>query len=96
MDFAFRRRFAFREVTAKESQQMLYAETTLTEKVDEIIDRMDALNDAICPDKHNVNNSENMGIEGLSSAYHIGASYFLKLVNYKNEDGSFDFEPVYQ
>ena len=88
MDFAFRRRFAFKEVTAKESQQMLYSEPALSEKIDEIIVRMDALNDAICPEKKN---SERKGIEGLSSAYHIGASYFLKLANYKNEDGSFDY-----
>ena len=95
MDFAFRRRFAFREITAKESQQMLYTETAMTEKVDEIIGRMNALNDAICPDKHDGSNSDKKGIEGLSSAYHIGASYFMKLVNYKNEDGSFDYNQLW-
>lgn len=90
MDFAFRRRFAFKEVTAKESQQMLYSEPALSEKVDEIIGHMDALNEAICPkDK---NNSDKKGIEGLSSAYHIGASYFLKLANYKKDDGTFDYD----
>ena len=93
MDFAFRRRFAFKEVTAKESQQMLKSEPALSEKVDEIIGRMNALNEAICPkDK---NNSDKKGIDGLSSAYHIGASYFLKLANYKNEDGSFDYNQLW-
>ncbi|MBR3725067.1 MAG: AAA family ATPase [Bacteroidales bacterium] len=93
MDFAFRRRFAFKEVTAKESQQMLYSEPALSEKVDEIIGRMNALNEAICPkDK---NNSDKKGIDGLSSAYHIGASYFLKLANYKKDDGTFEYEKLW-
>ena len=88
MDFAFRRRFAFKEVTAKETQTMLDSddawkdETGVSQKpennvIDEIKARMNSLNAAI----------ENT--EGLSSAYHIGASYFLKLANYKN-NGSYD------
>ncbi len=93
MDFAFRRRFAFKEVTAKESQQMLYSEPALSEKVDEIIGRMDALNEAICPEDKN--NSDKKGIEGLSSAYHIGASYFLKLANYKKNDGTFYYDKLW-
>ena len=93
MDFAFRRRFAFKEVTAKESQQMLNSEPALSEKVDEIIGRMDALNEAICPKDNN--NSDKKGIEGLSSAYHIGASYFLKLANYKKDDGTFDYDKLW-
>ena len=93
MDFAFRRRFAFKEVTAKDSQQMLSSEPALSEKVKEIKSRMDHLNDAICPvDK---NNSDKKGIEGLSSAYHIGASYFLKLTNYKKDDGTFDYDKLW-
>ena len=93
MDFAFRRRFAFKEVTAKESQQMLKTDSALSEKVDEIIGRMDALNEAICPKDNN--NSDKKGIEGLSSGYHIGASYFLKLANYKKEDGTFDYDKLW-
>jgi 5-methylcytosine-specific restriction protein B len=93
MDFAFRRRFAFKEVTAKESQQMLKSDSALSEKVDEIIGRMDALNEAICPKDNN--NSDKKGIEGLSSAYHIGASYFLKLANYKKDDGTFDYDKLW-
>ena len=53
---------------------------------------MDALNDAICPDN---NDSDKKGIDGLSSAYHIGASHFLKLANYKKDDGSFDYEKLW-
>ena len=71
MDFAFRRRFAFVEIKADENVGMLDD----LEWKDEAIARMERLNNAI---------SE---IEGLSSAYHIGASYFLKLKNY---DGDFD------
>lgn len=91
MDFAFRRRFAFKEVTAEESQQMLDSDSAWgkdekgnsrkpsSEVISDIKERMHNLNEAICPDKKDSNKK---GIEGLSSAYHIGASYFLKLSNY--------------
>ncbi len=98
MDFAFRRRFAFKEITAEDSQQMFDSESAWgvgnkpkDEEIKEIIERMNALNNAICPDK----NSEGKGIEGLSSAYHIGASYFLKLANYKKDDGTFDYDKLW-
>ncbi len=71
MDFAFRRRFAFKEIKADENVGML---DTLAQK-DEAIKRMKSLNAAIEKE------------EGLSSAYHIGASYFLKLNDY---NGDFD------
>jgi len=93
MDFAFRRRFAFKEITAEDSQKMLDSEPALSEKVDEIIGRMDALNEAISPKDNN--NSDKKGIEGLSSAYHIGASYFLKLAKYKKDDGTFDYDKLW-
>jgi 5-methylcytosine-specific restriction protein B len=54
---------------------------------------MDALNEAICPKDNN--NSDKKGIEGLSSAYHIGASYFLKLAKYKKDDGTFDYDKLW-
>lgn len=103
MDFAFRRRFAFKEVTAKESQQMLDSDSAWgkdengesrkpsPEILSEIKQRMDALNDAICPDRKDSNQK---GIEGLSSAYHIGASYFLKLASYIN-DGVVDYQKLW-
>ncbi len=71
MDFAFRRRFAFKEIKADKNVGMLDG----LKWEDEAIKRMKRLNKAISD------------TEGLSSAYHIGASYFLKLNNY---DGDFN------
>ena len=71
MDFAFRRRFAFKEIKADENVGML---DNLAQK-DEAIERMKSLNAAI------------EKVEGLSSAYHIGASYFLKLNDYNGDFG---------
>lgn len=101
MDFAFRRRFAFKEIKANDTQTMLDDEkawgkdsTSNTLKPDptiigEIKKRMNSLNDTIWDDE------TKSGIEGLSSAYHIGASYFLKLANYRNnctyDDNSFKY-----
>lgn len=88
MDFAFRRRFSWIEVKASDTVDMLDPkyddngeliaglEKDLAEKAKR---RMENLNAAIWNEK------ENKGIEGLNEAYHIGASYFLKLNNY---DGS--------
>lgn len=72
MDFAFRRRFAFAEVKAEDNVGMLDALEELGLK-DDAINRMNRLNSAISK------------IEGLSSAYHIGASYFLKLKDYGDD-----------
>lgn len=69
MDFAFRRRFAFAEVKAEDNVKML-DELEVLDLKDDAINRMNRLNSAISK------------IEGLSSAYHIGASYFLKLKEY--------------
>lgn len=66
MDFAFRRRFAFKEIKAMDRVEML---DELPQK-EIAINRMKNLNKAI------------EGIEGLSAAYHIGPAYFLKLKNY--------------
>ncbi len=100
MDFAFRRRFAFKEVTATESQKMLDSDDAWkngTENYkkpsDEIIskikNRMDNLNNAIWHKPTNNENAEDRSIDGLSSAYHIGASYFLKLTNYRDENDEY-------
>ena len=74
MDFAFRRRFAFVEIKAEDRLSMLdeLNDESLKEKA---INRLKNLNNAIS------------GIEGLSSAYHIGASYFLKLKDYQGDFG---------
>ena len=69
MDFAMRRRFAWKEIKAKDTQYML--DNILDNEVlDEAKERMNKLNKAI------------EKIEGFNSSYHIGASYFLKLKNY--------------
>ena len=76
MDFAMRRRFAFEEITAADRVEMLYDEDHgVGGKAKEAEDRMVALNKDI------------EKIDGLSSEYHIGPAYFLKLKNYK---GDFD------
>lgn len=68
MDFAFRRRFAFIEI-----------------KVEDRLSMLDELNDESLKTKatnrlKNINKA--ISEECLSHAYHIGASYFLKLNNY--------------
>ena len=73
MDFAFRRRFAFKEIKAEENIGML--DNLDTSVKEDAIKRMSRLNKTI------------EKTEGLSSAYHIGASYFLKLKNYDNDFG---------
>ncbi|MCR5453361.1 MAG: AAA family ATPase [Bacteroidales bacterium] len=70
MDFAFRRRFAWKEVTAEDSMQMLDNMTN----ADELKTRMQKLNDEI------------VKIEGLSKAYQIGAAYFKKYEQYNDFD----------
>ena len=79
MDFAFRRRFAFKEIKASENLGMLDD----MEDKDSIIKRMENLNVAI------------EKVEGLSSAYHIGGSYFMKLKLYQNEDKSYDYDSLW-
>lgn len=77
MDFAFRRRFAFVEIKANDNVGMLAAlgDDNLIKEAER---RMRGLNDAIFKETP----EGVFGIEGLSSAYHIGASYFLKLNRY--------------
>lgn len=68
MDFAFRRRFAFHEISASDSEGIIYAADFLSEDMKEYsVDAMRELNKAI------INEC------GLSEQYQIGGSYFLKL-----------------
>ena len=70
MDFAMRRRFAFKEILASDSMDMLQSNDKLKDFYPEIEKRMANLNSCI------------LTIQGFSSAYQIGAAYFLKLANY--------------
>lgn len=71
MDFAFRRRFTFKEIKANENLGML---DELNESIREKAKQtLLSLNNAI---------SE---VDGLSSAYHIGGAYFLKLNELDND-----------
>ena len=71
MDFAFRRRFAFVEIKPEDRLSML---DELNESLKKnATNRLINLNKAISQ------------IDGLSPAYHIGASYFLKIKNYKGD-----------
>ena len=77
MDFAMRRRFAFKEIKADERTEML--DSLKCDKKAEAIKCMLSLNKEI------------ERISGLSSAYHIGPAYFLKLDNYQG-----DFEELWK
>ena len=70
MDFAMRRRFAFKEIKAEDRVDMLKENEKLSPHFVDIEKRMRNLNNSI------------LSIQGLGSAYQIGASYFLKLENY--------------
>lgn len=89
MDFAMRRRFAWKEITALERQSMLDdADAWGGNKpgqsvIDEIKRRMNNLNDCII-DKSAGGDVTRQERIGLTEAYQIGASYFLKLGMYNN------------
>lgn len=73
MDFAFRRRFAWAEVEASDTEDML--DTLPQVWAEEAKRRMEKLNEAIS------------ATQDFGPAYHIGASYFLKLNQY---EGNFE------
>lgn len=73
MDFAFRRRFAFREIKASENLEML---STLGEIAEEAETRLKKLNDEI----------SKITELSLPSSYHIGGAYFLKLKDFEGAD----------
>ena len=70
-DFAMRRRFAWKELIAKECTAMLYAEMSNWAK-----DAEDKMNDV---------NKIIDDIDGLNKSYHIGPSYFLHLKKYNGD-----------
>lgn len=92
MDFAMRRRFAWKEITAKSRQSMLDEEGAWGANgkpsnsiIEEMKNRMDNLNAAII-DQYGDEALSNKDKIGLSKAYQIGASYFLKYSLYNNFD----------
>ena len=74
MDFAMRRRFAWKEIKAENTQETILSD--LGNLKDETIKRMNNLNNVIRDKETN-----------LSEAYCIGAAYFKKIKDYK---GDFD------
>ena len=89
MDFAMRRRFAWKEITAESRQSMLDDEGAWggnkpkQEVIDEIKVRMNNLNACII-DKYGDEDLSPKDKVGLTKAYQIGASYFLKYGMYGN------------
>ena len=96
MDFAIRRRFAWKEITAKSRQSMLddpnawkpYVQPSQS-IIAEIKNRMNNLNDCIV-DKNIPEGLSSKDKIGLTEAYHIGGSYFLKYGLYQNFDELWD------
>jgi len=95
MDFAMRRRFAWKEITAKSRQSMLDEDDAWKpygkpseEMIAEMKARMDNLNAAIV-DQYGDEGLRNKDKVGLTKAYQIGAAYFLKYALYN------DFEELW-
>lgn len=80
MDFAMRRRFAWKEVTAEQSyENMIENDSKFDDAAKaEIRQRMFGLNEAI------------EKTEGLDKSYQIGAAYFRKYLDYKGQPKPFD------
>jgi hypothetical protein len=84
MDFAFRRRFSWIEVKASDTVDML------DPKYDDNGELIAGLEKNLAEEaKRRMKNlnAEISKIEDLNDAYHIGASYFLKLNNYDGDFG---------
>ena len=87
MDFAMRRRFAFKEITAEQSQESMFGDVDKWEKstkkkittqlLDKLKNRMNNLNKAILDEKYH-----------LGQAYQIGGAYFLKFAKYYTDAAS--------
>lgn len=88
MDFAFRRRFTFIEIKAKDTQLEILnsmQEAKAKDKIKELVEKMDSLNKAIYDPKNSTGNQYD-----LSEAYHIGAAYFKHYEDYAEQDKPFD------
>lgn len=84
MDFAMRRRFAWKEITAEQSKSMLDSEKAWkgSKPNDEVLKtlkkKMDSLNDAVLKERN------------LGKAYQIGASYFLNYRLYSEKENPYE------
>ena len=92
MDFAMRRRFAWKEVKAENTQYML---DIMFDDNNEIKEEDKQLFIKEAKERMNNLNKSIEQIESFNSSYHIGASYFLKLKNYyksssDNKNEAFD------
>ena len=88
MDFAFRRRFTFIEIKAKDTQLEILnsmQEAKAKDKIEALVKKMDSLNKAIYDPKNSTGNQYD-----LSEAYHIGAAYFKHYEDYAEQDKPFD------
>lgn len=105
MDFAMRRRFAFKEVSAEESMKMFDSDEAWrndnqpkpdSKTIGIIKYKMKNLNNIIWHKSKSDEKDEDKCIDGLSSAYHIGASYFLKIVNYRDDNDVYNFDKLWE
>jgi hypothetical protein len=83
MDFAFRRRFAWKEIEVEETLEDIVASIVRKEWREEAVRRLTNLNDAITKD------------ERLGKAYNIGGSYLLKLNSIKENEPKAAFEQLW-
>ena len=89
MDFAFRRRFTFIEITAKETQRQILnsmEEVDAKKAIESLVKKMDELNKTI----YNPKNKSTDNQYDLSDAYHIGAAYFKHYEDYVGQDKPLD------
>lgn len=99
MDFALRRRFAWKEITAESRISMLDDEEAWGGRkpeqsvIEELKRRMTNLNNCIIdqyPDQESTPKASKDRI-GLTKSYQIGASYFLKYMMYGNFDDLWEY-----
>ena len=82
LDFAFRRRFAFKEILVKDTQEAILG--SIDEKLrKKLISKMNNLN-------------EKLGVLGLSEAYYIGAAYFKKIEKYSAYNPDIQFKKLWE
>jgi 5-methylcytosine-specific restriction protein B len=75
MDFAFRRRFAFQEITAEDTMDSILYK--LGDDMNDAVNKMRAINSTL-------------DTLGLNSNYHIGAAYFKKVENSENKSNKWN------